>query len=48
MGSVHEGKLPKQFPCYVNGNAKTGSHLWHRKVVVTGGFPLKSGKVMQV
>ena len=48
MGPVHKGKLLKQFTCYVNGNAETGSHLRHRKVVMTGGFPLKSGKVVQV
>ena len=48
MGPVHEGKLPKQFPCYVNGNAETGSHLQHRKVVTSGSIPLKSGNVLQV
>ena len=35
MGPVHEGKLPKQFPCYVNGNAEMvtpvtqkSCHIW--------------------
>ena len=48
MSPVHKGKLLKQFPCYVNGNAETGSHLSHRKVVASGGLLLKSGKVAQV